>query len=403
METVKDRFLRYVKIDTQSEHNVDKIPSTDKQLVLSRMLRDELIAIGASDVNLDPHGYVTATIPANTNKSAPVVGLLSHVDTADAVTGANVKPQLRPNYAGGDIDMGNGYTLSPVDSPSLLAHIGDEIICTDGTTLLGADDKAGVAEIMTFAERMLRPDAPEHGKIRIGFTPDEEVGRGVDLFDVAAFGADFGYTVDGGTLGEINYECFNAAGAEIRIQGLSLHTGSAKGRMINALLVAMELHDLLPRFENPACTDEYEGFFHLDKLEGCVDHADMSYILRDHDMEKFEQKKALMEKACAYMNDKYGAGTVMLAMEDTYYNMKSKVPEFIVDAAKRAMEAVSVVPYFAPIRGGTDGSRLSYMGLPCPNLCTGGHNFHGRYEFISTQAMEKVVQILESLIPSFVK
>ena len=403
MESVKDRFLRYIKIDTQSQHHVDKIPSTDKQLVLSRMLRDELIAIGCNDVQLDPHGYVTATIPANTNKSAPVVGLLSHVDTADAVTGANVKPLLTPNYAGGDIDMGNGYTLSPVDSPSLLAHIGDEIICTDGTTLLGADDKAGVAEIMTFAERMLRPDAPEHGKIRIGFTPDEEVGRGVDLFDVAAFGADFGYTVDGGTLGEINYECFNAAGAEIRIQGLSLHTGSAKGRMINALLVAMELHDLLPRFENPACTDEYEGFFHLDKLEGCVDHADMSYILRDHDMEKFEQKKALMEKACAYMNDKYGAGTVTLAMEDTYFNMKSKVPEFIVDAAKQAMEAVGITPYCAPIRGGTDGSRLSYMGLPCPNLCTGGHNFHGRYEFISTQAMEKVVQILESLIPSFVK
>ena len=403
MESVKDRFLRYVKIDTQSQHHVDKIPSTDKQLVLSRMLRDELIAIGASDVSLDPHGYVTATIPANTNKSAPVVGLLSHVDTADAVTGANVKPLLTPNYAGGDIDMGNGYTLSPADSPALLGHIGDEIICTDGTTLLGADDKAGVAEIMTFAERMLRADAPEHGKIRIGFTPDEEVGRGVDLFDVAAFGADFGYTVDGGTLGEINYECFNAAGAEIRIQGLSLHTGSAKGRMINALLVAMELHDLLPRFENPACTDEYEGFFHLDKLEGCVDHADMSYILRDHDKEKFEQKKVLMTKACAYMNDKYGAGTVTLKLEDTYYNMKSKVPEFIVDAAKRAMEAVGVTPYLAPIRGGTDGSRLSYMGLPCPNLCTGGHNFHGRYEFISTEAMEKVVQILEALVPSFVK
>jgi len=403
MESVKDRFLRYVKIDTQSQHHVDKIPSTDKQLDLSRLLRDELIAIGAADVQLDPHGYVTATIPANTAKSAPVVGLLSHVDTADAVTGANVMPLLTPNYAGGDIDMGNGYTLSPAGSPALLEHIGEEIICTDGTTLLGADDKAGVAEIMTFAERMLRADAPEHGKIRIGFTPDEEVGRGVDLFDVKAFGADFGYTVDGGTLGEINYECFNAAGAEIRIQGLSTHTGSAKGKMVNALLVAMELHDLLPRFENPACTDEYEGFFHLDKLEGCVDHADMTYILRDHDADKFAQKKTLMEKACAFMNDKYGAGTVTLNMEDTYYNMKSKVPEFVVEAAKRAMEAVGVTPYCAPIRGGTDGSRLSYMGLPCPNLCTGGHNFHGRYEFISTQAMEKVVQILEALIPSFVK
>ena len=403
MESVKDRFLRYVKIDTQSEHHVDKIPSTDKQLVLSRMLRDELIAIGASDVHLDPHGYVTATIPANTNKSAPVVGLLSHVDTADAVTGANVKPLLTPNYAGGDIDMGNGYTLSPADSPALLQHLGEEIICTDGTTLLGADDKAGVAEIMTFAERMLRPDAPEHGKIRIGFTPDEEVGRGVDLFDVAAFGADFGYTVDGGALGEINYECFNAASAEIRIQGRSTHTGSAKGRMINASLVAMELHALLPSLENPACTAEYEGFFHLERLDARVDSAYLYYLLRDHDMEKFEQKKELMEKACSFMNDKYGAGTVSLEMSDTYYNMKPKVPQFIVDAAMRAMEAVGIASFCAPIRGGTDGSRLSYMGLPCPNLCTGGHNFHGRYEFISTEAMEKVVEMLEALVLSFVK
>ncbi len=403
MESVKDRFLRYVKIDTESAHHIDKIPSTDKQLDLCRLLRDELIAIGAKDVFLDPHGYVTATIPANTTKNAPVVGLLAHVDTADAVSGANVKPKLTPNYGGGDIDMGNGYTLSPVTFPSLLDHIGEEIICTDGTTLLGADDKAGVAEIMTFAEHMLSADAPEHGKIRIGFTPDEEIGHGVDLFDVAAFGADFGYTVDGGTLGEINYECFNAAKAEIHIQGVSVHTGSARGRMVNASLVAMELHDLLPRFENPACTDEYEGFFHLDKVEGCVDHAYMDYILRDHDADKFQQKNELMEKACAYMNDKYGAGTVSLDLEDSYYNMKSKIPQFVVDAAMQAMESVGIAPYCAPIRGGTDGSRLSYMGLPCPNLCTGGHNFHGRYEFISTQAMEKVVGILEALIPSFVK
>ena len=403
MESVKDRFLRYVKIDTQSQHHVDKVPSTDKQLDLSRLLRDELVAIGASDVALDSHGYVTATIPANTTKIAPVIGLLAHVDTSDAVTGTNVKPKLTPNYDGGDIDMGNGYTLSPASSPALLQHIGEEIICTDGTTLLGADDKAGVAEIMTFAERMLRADAPEHGKIRIGFTPDEEVGRGVDLFDVAAFGADFGYTIDGGTLGEINYECFNAASAEINISGVSVHTGSARGRMVNASLVAMELHELLPRFENPACTDEYEGFFHLDKLEGCVDHAYLCYILRDHDAEKFAQKKTLMEKACAYLNEKYGAGTVSLKLEDTYFNMKSKIPMEIVEQAQRAMESVGMKPYCAPIRGGTDGSRLSYMGLPCPNLCTGGHSFHGRYEFISTQAMEKVVGLLEALIPSFVK
>lgn len=403
MESVKDRFLRYVKIDTESEHHVDKIPSTDKQLDLCRLLAEELRAIGAVDVAMDPHGYVTATIPANTAKRAPVIGLLAHVDTVDAVSGANVKPVLTKNYAGGDIAMGNGYTLSPAASPSLLQHIGEEIICTDGTTLLGADDKAGVAEIMTFAEHMLAPNAPEHGKIRIGFTPDEEVGRGVDLFDVAAFGADFGYTVDGGTLGEINYECFNAASAEIRIQGVSAHTGSAKGRMVNASLVAMELHALLPSLENPACTAEYEGFFHLERLDARVDNAYLYYLLRDHDTEKFEHKKALMRKACAYLNDKYGAGTVSLDLSDTYYNMKSKVPMFIVDAAKRAMESVGVAPYCAPIRGGTDGSRLSYMGLPCPNLCTGGHNFHGRYEFISTEAMETVVRILEALVPSFVE
>ncbi len=402
MESVKDRFLRYVKIDTQSQHHMEQVPSTEKQLNLSRMLRDELSALGAANVKLDDHGYVTATIPANTDKKAPVIGLLSHVDTSDAVSGENVKPVLTPNYDGSDIDMGNGYTLSAARFPALLDHIGEEIICTDGTTLLGADDKAGVAEIMTLAARLLGPDAPAHGTIRIGFTPDEEVGRGVDLFDVAAFAADFGYTVDGGAIGEINYECFNAAGAEVHIQGMSVHTGSAKGRMVNALLVAMELQAMLPPFENPACTEGYEGFFHLDKLEGCVDHANLSYILRDHDMEKFEKKKKIMQNACAFLNEKYGEGTVQLDLSDTYYNMKSKVPAHVVDAAKRAMEACGVVPVFDPIRGGTDGSRLSYMGLPCPNICTGGYNFHGRYEFITSQAMEKVVNILEALVTSFV-
>ncbi|NLI53250.1 MAG: peptidase T [Clostridiales bacterium] len=403
MESVKDRFLRYVKIDTQSEQHASKIPSTDKQLDLCSLLQSELTALGAADVKLDAHGYVTATIPANTDRKAPVIGLLSHVDTADAVSGANVTPVLTPNYGGGDIDMGNGYTLSPMDSPALLDHIGEEIICTDGTTLLGADDKAGVAEIMTLAERLLSPGAPAHGTIRIGFTPDEEVGRGVDRFDVAAFKANFGYTVDGGQLGEINYECFNAASAEVRIHGLSTHTGDAKGRMINASLLAMELHELLPRFENPACTEEYEGFFHLERLDARVDNAYMHYLLRDHDMEKFEQKKSLMQKACAFLNEKYGAGTVSLELNDTYYNMKSKVPPFVVDAAKAAMEAVGVTPFLAPIRGGTDGSRLSYMGLPCPNLCTCGYNFHGRYEFIAVQTMEKVVDILTALVTSFVK
>lgn len=402
METVKERFLRYVKIDTESVQHVEAFPSSEKQLDLSRLLVDELFKMGAEEVKLDSYGYVTATIPANTAKTVPTVGLLAHVDTVDAVTGANVKPVLTPNYDGGDIDMGNGYVLSPKTYPKLLKHLGEEIVCTDGTTLLGADDKAGVAEIMTLCERLLAPDAPEHGTIRVAFTPDEEVGRGVDFFDVPGFHADFGYTVDGGELGEINYECFNAAGADIQLRGLSVHTGTAKGRMVNASLLCMELHDLLPCFENPACTSEYEGFFHLDRMSACIDHAEMHYIIRDHDKAKFEQKKALMIKACQFMNDKYGEGTATLELADTYYNMKEKIDLFIVEAAQRAMESVGVKPHLAPIRGGTDGSRLSYVGLPCPNLCTGGYNFHGRYEFISVEAMEKVVDILQALVTSFV-
>lgn len=401
MQTVKERFLRYVKIDTQSEQNIDSIPSTIKQLDLARLLANELEEIGAKDVLLDAHGYVTATIPANTEKRAPVVGLLAHMDTSDAVSGANVHPVLTQDYDGGDIKMGGAYVLSPKDTPALLNHIGEEIICTDGSTLLGADDKAGVAEIMTLAERLLAADAPAHGKIRIGFTPDEEVGHGVDQFDVNGFGADFAYTVDGGALGEINYECFNAAGADIRIQGVSTHTGTARGRMVNAALVAMELHELLPRFMNPACTSGYEGFFHLERIKACPDHAEMQYLVRDHDMQKFEQKKTLLAKACDFVNDKYGAGTVTLKIRDTYYNMKDKIDLKIVESAQSAMERRGVTPFISAIRGGTDGARLSFMGLPCPNLCTGGYNFHGRYEFISVQSMEKVTDILESLVTSF--
>ena len=401
---LKDRFLKYVSFDTQSDESSETFPSTAKQRVLLDYLAEEMKALGLTEVTVDKYGYAMGTIPATPGcEKAPVIGFIAHVDTAPDMSGADVKPHVIENYDGKDIRLNAGVTMKVADFPELSFFKGHTLIHTDGTTLLGADDKAGVAEIMTFAERMLRADAPEHGKIRIGFTPDEEVGRGVDLFDVASFGADFGYTIDGGTLGEINYECFNAASAEINIRGVSVHTGSARGRMVNASLVAMELHELLPRFENPACTDEYEGFFHLDKLEGCVDHAYLYYILRDHDAEKFAQKKALMEKACAYLNEKYGAGTVALKLEDTYFNMKSKIPMEIVEQAQRAMESVGMKPYCAPIRGGTDGSRLSYMGLPCPNLCTGGHSFHGRYEFISTQAMEKVVELLEALIPSFVK
>jgi tripeptide aminopeptidase len=401
METVKERFLRYVKIDTQSKQDEETVPSTKKQLVLAKMLFDELTALGAQNVILDEYGYVTATIPATTKKDVPVIGLLAHMDTSDAVSGANVKPIVTTVYKGGDIVMSEGYVLSPKDSPQLLHHIGEEIICSDGTTLLGADDKAGVAEIMSLCERLLSPGAPEHGTIRIGFTPDEEVGHGVDRFDVARFAADVAYTVDGGALGEINYECFNAASARIRIQGVSSHTGTAKGRMVNASLLCMELHELLPRLENPACTSGYEGFFHLERISGCPDHAEMYYLIRDHDAAKFKRKKELMEQACRFLNEKYGEGTVLLDMSDTYYNMRQKIDRSIVEAAEHAMESVGVTPFLEPIRGGTDGARLSYMGLPCPNLCTGGYNFHGRHEFISVHSMEKVVDILSALVATF--
>ena len=403
MDKLLERFLQYVSLDTQSKPGVRQVPSTEGQWKLLRLLQAQLQEMGLVNVTLSEKGTIMGTLPANVEGDIPAIGFISHVDTSPDFSGKNVNPQIVENYRGGDIALGIGdEVLSPVMFPILHQLLGQTLITTDGKTLLGADDKAGVAEIMTLAQRLLAPDAPAHGTIRIGFTPDEEVGRGVDLFDVAAFGAEFGYTVDGGELGDLNYECFNAASAEITIKGFSVHTGSAKGRMINASLVAMELHALLPMFENPTCTENYEGFFHLDEMNGCVDHAFMHYIVRDHDMEKFTQKKALIQSACDYMNLKYGAGTVTLSLSDTYYNMKSKVPQFVVEAAMHAMESVGVTPLCSPIRGGTDGSRLSYMGLPCPNICTGGYNFHGRYEFITTQAMEKVVDILTALVTSFV-
>lgn len=403
MESVKQRFLRYVVIDTQSDRDAQTTPSTAKQLDLAWLLHDELVSMGASDVLLDEYGYVTATIPASPGAAAPVIGLLAHIDTSAAVSGENVKPVLTPDYDGGDIAMGGGFTLSPTEFPALLRHIGEEIVCTDGSTLLGADDKAGVAEIMTLAERLLEPGAPAHGTIRIGFTPDEEIGRGVDRFDVAAFGADFAYTVDGGALGEINRETFNAADAKIIIRGVSIHPGVARGRMVNAALVCMELHAMLPAFQNPACTSDYEGFYHLEEMDARVERAEIRYIVRDHDCDAFERKKALLQSACDYINEKYGAGTATLTLTDSYYNMLERIDEALIDAARQAMEKVGVEPFVQPIRGGTDGARLSCMGLPCPNICTGGHNFHGRYEFISVQAMERVVDILEALVTSFCK
>ena len=401
MASVKERFLRYVAVDTQSQEGVEQIPSTEKQFQLARMLEKELRELGASEVRLDENCYVTATIPANRPEPGPVVGLLAHMDTSDAVSGANVRPVLTPGYRGGEIPMGEGYVLSPAEYPALLHHIDQEIICSDGSTLLGADDKAGVAEIMTLCQRLLQKDAPPHGTLRIGFTPDEEVGRGVDGFDVGAFHADFAYTVDGGELGEINCENFNAAFGEAVIHGVSIHPGSARGKMVNASLVAMELQSMLPACEPPACTEGYEGFFHLERITGRVDRAEVQYLIRDHNREKFEQKKALFLSACAYLNEKYGPGALEPSVRDSYFNMKEKVDPSLVEAAKAAMRAVGVEPFVEPIRGGTDGARLSFMGLPCPNLCTGGYNYHGRYEFIAVESMEKVVDILEKLVTSF--
>ena len=403
MSSVKERFLRYVKVDTQSADNVPQVPSTDKQFTLAKMLMEELTGLGARDVILTGHCYVMATIPATPGVTAPVVGLIAHMDTALEVSGANVNPVITENYDGGDIQMGNGYVLSPKEHPSLLKYIGQEIICTDGTTLLGADDKAGVAEIMTVAERLLAPDAPAHGEVRICFTPDEEVGCGTKFFNVERFGADFAYTLDGGEIGEINFENFNAAGAVLTFAGTSIHPGSAKGKMVNALHLAMEFDALLPRYETPACTEGYEGFFHLDSLTGEVDRAESHYLIRDHDMASFEKRKATVLWAAGVLNEKYGPGTVSAQVTDRYYNMKEKIDPALIEAAKAAMEKVGIAPFVAPIRGGTDGANLSFMGLPCPNLCAGGHNFHSRYEFVPTQSMERIADFTEQLVCGFAK
>ncbi|MEA5051352.1 MAG: peptidase T [Oscillospiraceae bacterium] len=394
MYDVKERFLRYVAIDTQSAEESDTVPSTLRQLDLARLLRDELKEMGACGVQLDEHGYVTARIPANTGEKRPVLGLIAHVDTSDAVSGADVRPVVTPDYDGGDIAMGPGYTLSPKEFPDLLKHKGQEIICTDGSTLLGADDKAGVAEIMAAAKLLLAPDAPAHGDVRICFTPDEEVGGGAAYFDVAGFGADFAYTVDGGELGEINFENFNAANAVLTVRGTSIHPGSAKGKMVSAALVAMEFQSLLPAHMDPSCTEKYEGFYHLTQLTASVDTARAVYIIRDHDRALFEQKKRFFMRAADFLNEKYGAGTVTAELTDTYSNMREKIDPKLVELAAGAMRACGVEPIVRPIRGGTDGATLSYKGLPCPNLSTGGYNFHGRYEFIPTEAMEKMTEIL---------
>ena len=397
---LKDRFLQYVSFDTQSSEASETYPSTDKQLVLLRHLADEMRALGLTEVVTDAHGYTMGTIPASEGcENAPVVGFIAHVDTAPDMSGANVKPRIIEQYDGSDIPLNGQITMRVADFPELREFVGHTLIHTDGTTLLGADDKAGVAEIMTAAEYLMAHPEIKHGKIRIGFTPDEEVGRGVDHFDVKAFGADFAYTVDGGFEGELEYENFNAAGAKIEIQGRNVHPGYAKDKMINAIEVAAELGALLPAWERPEHTDGYEGFYHCVGFNGTVEKCSVSYIVRDHDAGKFEQKKRFLCDCAELMNRKYGEGTVKLTVKDQYFNMRKMVEPHpqVIDKALEAMRMADVVPIVRPIRGGTDGARLSFMGLPCPNLFTGGMNFHGKFEYCSLTTMQRAQQVILNL------
>lgn len=400
IEKTIENFLRYVKVDTQSNDESETTPSTMKQHNLAKMLVEELQAMGAEEITYDEeHCYVYASVPASKGcENAPVLGFIAHMDTSPAVTDTDVKAGIVEKYDGKDIllNQAQNIVMKVADFPELKALAGQDLIVTDGTTLLGADDKAGIAEIMAMAEYFLRhPECP-HGKLRLGFTPDEEVGRGADYFDVELFGADYAYTVDGGALGELEYENFNAAGAKLHVYGRSVHPGSAKGKMKNAILIAQEFQGMLPVFQNPMYTEMYEGFFHLDSIHGDVEHTVADYIIRDHDRVLFEQKKEQFMKTAEFLNAKYGEGTVVVEMADSYYNMREVLEPHmhLVENASEAMKELGIEPNVSPIRGGTDGARLSFMGLPCPNLCTGGGNYHGRYEYACVQSMMKTTELL---------
>ena len=401
MENILDRFLRYVAVDTQSDPTSETQPSATKELDLLKILKDELLAMGV-EATLDEYGYVMATIPANCGKEIPAVGFIAHVDTAPDASGADIKPQIIPDYDGTDIPLKGveGLSLKVSDFPELLDYKGQTIITTDGTTLLGADDKAGVAEIMNAVQYMIEHPEFKHGEIKIGFTPDEEIGRGVGKFDVEKFGARYAYTMDGGAVGELEYENFNAAGATVKIQGRNIHPGYAKGKMLNAILIGMELNALLPVEQRPEFTTGYEGFYHIIGFNGTVEEATFSYIIRDHDMTLYEQKKEYMQKCVDFINEKYGEGTAMVEIRHQYYNMRKEVePHYhIVEKARLAMEMEGIVPNIKPIRGGTDGANLSFMGLPCPNIFAGGHNFHGKMEFIPLESMEKASKVILNII-----
>ena len=397
---LKDRFLKYVSFDTQSDENSTTFPSTDKQLVLLNYLADEMRTLGMEDVTVDKYGYAMGTIPASKGyENAPVIGFIAHVDTAPDMSGKDVKPHTIEKYDGSDIQLNGSLTMKVSDFPELKNFVGHTLIHTDGTTLLGADDKAGCAEIMTAAEYLMTHPEVKHGKIRIGFTPDEEIGRGVDYFDVAAFGADFAYTMDGSAEGELEYENFNAAAATIEIQGRNVHPGYAKNKMINAIQVACELNALVPTVERPEYTTGYEGFYHCVGFNGTVENAKISYIIRDHDSEKFEQKKVFIWSCVDLLQKKYGEGVLKLTLKDQYYNMRKMVEPHphVIDKAVEAMRKADVEPIIKPIRGGTDGARLSFMGLPCPNIFAGGMNFHGKFEYCSLNTMQKATQVIINL------
>ena len=401
-----ERFLKYVAYDTQSDENSTSFPSTEKQKVLLEALKTEMEALGMTEVVMDKYGYVRGSIPATKGyETAPVIGFIAHVDTSPDMSGKDVKPRIIESYDGEDIVLNNALTMRVEEFPELKYFVGHTLIHTDGHTLLGADDKAGVAEIMTAAEYLLTHPEVAHGKIRIGFTPDEEVGRGVDFFSVEQFGADFAYTVDGGMEGELEYENFNAASAKLTIKGRNVHPGYAKHKMINAIEVASELQQLIPRWERPEHTEGYEGFYHCVGISGTVEEAEVSYIIRDHSAERFEQRKRFMWSAVDFLRAKYGGDVINLTLKDQYYNMRKMVEPHpqVIDRALEAMRQADVEPLVRPIRGGTDGSRLSFMGLPCPNLFTGGMNFHGKFEYCSLTTMQKAVRVLVNLAALWAK
>ncbi|GAU77175.1 peptidase T [Fusibacter sp. 3D3] len=406
MTKVHERFLKYVAFDTKSDPDSETCPSAEKQKKLGAFLVSEMKAMGISDVGMDENGYVYGQVPSNSsNAKAPSLALIAHMDTSPDLSGANIKPQIIKNYDGGTIVLNESLDIkmSPKEFDHLAHYKGQDLIVTDGTTLLGADNKAGIAEILTLCERLIEHEEILHGPLKIAFTPDEEVGRGADLFNLEKLKADFGYTVDGGELGELEFENFNAATAKVKIKGTNIHPGSAKGKMVNSILIGMEFNQMLPSFDVPSFTENYEGFNHLNDFQGTVEETHLLYIIRDHDLEKFEAKKAMFMKITDFLNQKYGSNTVETKLVDSYFNMREKIlPHFhLIETVKTAMESCNVAPLIVPIRGGTDGARLSYMGLPCPNICTGGHNFHGRFEYIPVQSMEKTVDILIEIVKSY--